>query len=127
MSRITTFIDTLLDTPTTADLGKVVVVIAAHVVGVAGWYRMWALAWGAADPVLAVQQGAGMALLVLLLLVVLTVALGLLVDVSGMERVCNGLARIIAMVVGATSWLAFLGLLHGLWLLVERVEGWLIA
>ena len=123
MSRITPVIDTLLDTLTAADMGKVAVVIAAQVVGVAGWYRMWALAWGAADPVLAVQQGAGMALLVLLLLVALTVALGLLVDVSGTERVCNGLARIIAMVVGATSWLAFLGLLHGLWLLGERVVG----
>ena len=123
MSPPNTFIDTLLATLTAADMGKVAVVIAAQVVGVAGWYRMWALAWGAADPVLAVQQGARMALLVLLLLVALTVALGLLVDVSGTERVCNGLARIIAMVVGATSWLAFLGLLHGLWLLGERVVG----
>ena len=123
MSPPNTIIDTLRDTLTAADMGKVAVVIAAQVVGVAGWYRMWALAWGAADPVLAVQQGAGMALLVLLLLVALTVALGLLVDVSGMERVCIGLARIIAMVVGATSWLAFLGLLHGLWLLGKRVVG----
>jgi hypothetical protein len=120
MSRITTFIDTLLDGPTAASLCKVAAVVAAYVVGLAGWYRMWAEAWGAADALLAVRQGAGMAVLLLLLLVGLTALLGVLMEVSGAERAGHVLARCIAFVLGGSLWLAFVGLMHAVWLVAER-------
>jgi hypothetical protein len=107
-----------LEAPTLAGALKIVVIITAFLLGMAGWVTLWAEAFHL--PAMAAMR-VSLGAMVLLALLGLFVLLGLVVDEPGLERVSNILVRTIAFLLGASIWLAFVGLCFCTSLLVAAV------